>query len=143
MPILSSQPNHATIPEDALRLLSREEMANLERKIIPFLNALRAAQGRRPVIVPGENRIHGNIYGNNDSLKGAIVERITVNVTSDEIVFVFNKDRAEAILRMQAVCYSEGIGPNPDLTKPLLKLIVTQWPDLKAKYDYLFEDVSR
>ena len=56
---LNQPPVHDTIPDEILRLLSREEMANIERKLIPFLNALRAGQGKRPVIVPGENRVHG------------------------------------------------------------------------------------
>lgn len=45
-------------PMPDLRLLSREEAARLERQLIPFLNALRAFQGKRPVIIPNDNRAH-------------------------------------------------------------------------------------
>lgn len=43
---------------ESLLNLSREELAKLERQLIPLLNTVRQLQGKRPVIVPSDNRAH-------------------------------------------------------------------------------------
>lgn len=41
-----------------VNLLSRDELARLERQLIPLLNTIRMMLGKRPVIVPKDNRAH-------------------------------------------------------------------------------------
>lgn len=42
--------------EEALK----RKAAKLERELTPFLNVLRALQGKRPVIIPKESKPDGN-----------------------------------------------------------------------------------
>lgn len=40
----------------ALPALTAEDLARMERQLIPLLNTVRQMLGKRPVIVPGERR---------------------------------------------------------------------------------------
>lgn len=44
--------------QEALFRLSKADLAQMERQLIPLLNTLRRLQGKRPVIVPAEKRTH-------------------------------------------------------------------------------------
>jgi len=39
------------------RPLTAADLARIERQLLPLLNSVRALQGKRPVIVPGERRV--------------------------------------------------------------------------------------
>ena len=53
-------------------------------------------------------------------------------------VFLWPVDEAivEMLLKMEEVCYSEGIGPDPT---PLLEFIRKEFPELVNRYPYLFK----
>lgn len=46
----------ATKEQSSIQTLSAAELKQLERTMIPFLNMIRALQGKQPVILPGEKR---------------------------------------------------------------------------------------
>lgn len=58
---LKSKPVRATIAAGerlfADRPFTAADLARMERQLIPLLNTVRALQGKRPVIVPGERRV--------------------------------------------------------------------------------------
>ena len=53
------------------------------------------------------------------------------------VLWSVNEVIAEMLLKMDEVCYSEGIGPD---TTPLLNFVRKEFPELVQHYPYLFTD---